>query len=105
MFSDAFDPMMNWDAEKLTLLLNGLPSVQVKAFTRTSAFTMRILPEQVDFWFRTSPLKERKSLGSRLQEVFDEGQIAGLKRFFHQQFDKRDVPWKTVTAYFKITRE
>jgi putative ATPase len=105
LFSDAFDPMMNWDAEKLTLLLNGLPSVQVKAFTRTSAFTMRILPEQVDFWFRTSPLKERKSLGSRLQEVFDEGQIAGLKRFFHQQFDKRDVPWKTVTAYFKITRE
>jgi hypothetical protein len=97
--------MMNWDVEKLKSLLSGLPSVRVKELIVTTAPTTRILPEQVDFWFRPSSPKERKSLGGRLQGTFNEGQITGLKRFFHEQFDKRDVPWKTVTAYFKITRE
>jgi putative ATPase len=105
LFSDTRDPMMNWDVEKLKSLLSGLPSVQVKEFTMTAAPNTRILLEQVDFWFRPSVLKERKSFGNRLQEVFDEAKIAELKRFFHQKFDKKEVPWKTVTAYFKITRE
>jgi putative ATPase len=105
LFSDTDDTMMNWDVEKLKSLLSGLPSVEIKEFSVTAAFTTKVLPAQVDFWFRPSSLKERKSLGGRLQSVFDKGQIAGLKRFFHEQFDKRDVPWKAVTAYFKITRE
>jgi putative ATPase len=105
LFSDSRDPMMNWDVEKVKSLLSGLPSVEIKEFSVTAAFTTKVLPAQVDFWFRPSSLKERKSLGGRLQSIFDESQIAGLKKFFHEQFDKRDVPWKAVTAYFKITRE
>ena len=105
LFNDARDPMMNWDTEKLKSLLSALPSVNVKEFSVITTHANRILPAQVDFWFRPSSLRERKSLGGRLQGIFSEDQITGLKRFFHEQFDKKDVPWKTVTAYFKITRE
>lgn len=105
LFGDARDPMINWDPEKLSSLLKDLPSLQVKEFTVTTTPVTRIFPAQVDFWFRPSSPKERKSLGCRLQVLFDEDQISGLTRFFHQQLDNRDIPWKTAIAYFKITRE
>jgi hypothetical protein len=105
LFKDTKDPMMNWDVETLKAFITEIPRTNIKDFYVSTAHTTRILPAQVDFWFRPSAPQERKSLGGRLQSVFEPDQIEGLKRFFHAQFDKKEVQWKTVIAYFKITRD
>jgi putative ATPase len=105
LFTDALDPMMNWDVETLKKLLSTIPEIHLKEFSILASPTTRILPHQVDFWFRPLAQGERKSLGERLREFLDESGISALKRFFHEQFDKKEVPWKTITAYFKITGE
>jgi len=105
LFKDAQDPLMNWDAQTLGGLLRAIPGSHIKEFSRPASHITRIFPAQVDYWFRPPVPGERKSLGARLEEVVGKADVSVLKRFFHEQFDKKDVSWKTVTAYFKITAE
>ena len=105
LFKDTQDPLMNWDAQTLRELISAIPGLRIKEFSRPASHMTRIFPAQVDYWFRPPAPGERKSLGVRLEEVVGKADVSVLKRFFHEQFDKKDVSWKTVTAYFKITAE
>ena len=105
LFKDAQDPLMNWDAQTLRELISAIPGSRIKEFSRPASHITRIFPAQVDYWFRPPMPGERKSLGARLEEVLGKADVSVLKRFLHEQFDKKDVSWKTVTAYFKITAE
>ena len=104
LFNDPDDSLLNWDAESLKHELEGISASSVKMFTTTMSPKTRILSANVDFWFRPSAENERKSLGERLAAIFDEQELTDLKAMFHRQLDNKDFPWKTVVAYFKITR-
>ncbi len=104
LFNDPENPLLNWDAQSLKKELEGLSPASVKMFSATLSPKTRVLPANVDFWFRPSAETQRKSLGARLAAVFDEHELADLKNMFHRQLDNQDFPWKTVVAYFKITR-
>jgi putative ATPase len=104
LFNDPADPLLNWDAQSLRKDLEKIPSVTVKFFIASANPQTRVLPANVDFWFRPSPEKERKSLGKRLEAVFDAGELSAVRSMLHRQLDNNEFPWKTVTAYFKITR-
>jgi putative ATPase len=104
LFSDKEDPLVNWDAESLAKDLETIPTLVVRVFSSIANPKTRVLPANVDFWFRPSGDNHRKSLGARLAAFFDEREISDLKKMLHEQLDNQDVPWKTATAYFKITR-
>jgi putative ATPase len=105
LFSDATDALLNWEPESFARDLEKIPSVSVKVFSTTVSPITRVLPANVEFWFRSTSEQQRKSLGRRLEFVFTTQEMMALKAMFHEQFDNKEIPWKTVIAYFKITRE
>jgi putative ATPase len=105
LFVDATDAMLNWDPQSFAREVETIPSVAVKVISTTAGPKTRVLPENVDFWFRSTSQQQRKSLGTRLASVFNPQEMTALKSMFHEQLDNKEIPWKTVIAYFKITRE
>jgi putative ATPase len=105
LFSDATDALLNWEPESFARDLEKIPSVSVKVFSSTVSPITRVLPANVEFWFRSTSEEQRKSLGKRLEGVFDAQEMIALKGMFHKQLDNKEIPWKTVIAYFKIARD
>jgi putative ATPase len=105
LFNNTADNMLNWDEDTLKTILEKIPGVTVRVFTTANIHETRILPSNIEFWFRTSAEKKRVSLGDRLRMEFNETEFERLKTFFHAQLDNQNVNWKTVIAYLKITRE
>jgi precorrin-6B methylase 2 len=104
LFRDSSDPMLNWDEESLKRDLEKI-GLTVRILIAKNSPMTRVLPSNVDFWFRRSLDKNRKSLGDRLAAKFNEEDLERLKSLFHEQLDNKEVQWKTSMAYFKITRE
>jgi putative ATPase len=105
LFNNTADNMLNWDEDTLKTILEKIPGVTVRIFTTANIHETRILPSNIEFWFRTSAEKKRVSLGDRLRAEFNKTEFERLKTFFHAQLDNQNVNWKTVMAYLKITRE
>jgi hypothetical protein len=63
----------------------------------------RISPGLVDHWFRPVKKGERTSLGARCAVTMDKEQVERVRRLVHARLDNNDFPWKTVTAFLKIT--
>ena len=104
VFSDTTDPMLNWDEKSLKRDLEAITTA-VRIFAAKSNPKTRVLPSNVDYWFRSSSDDIRKSLGDRLKAEFGKKDLERLKAVFHEQLDNVEFPWKTITAYIKITRE
>jgi putative ATPase len=104
LFNDSADPMLNWDEESLKQALEKI-KVAVRVFTAASSPKTRVLPSNIDFWFRVSADDKRKSMGDRLKAEFGKKDLERLKAIFHAQLDNKEVQWKTAIAYIKIARE
>jgi putative ATPase len=105
LFNDASDPMLNWDANSLQKEFEKIPFIMIKIFQMPVSSITRILPANVDHWFRPYEENRRKSLGKRLEADFTMVEIQILKTVFHNQLDNKNVSWNTNIAYIKIARE
>jgi putative ATPase len=105
LFGDTSDPMLNWDPQTLAGDIEKSSGVSVKVLSTVAAPKTRVLPENVDFWFRSTSKQERKSLGDRLAAGLSGPEMDALRKRLHEQLDNREIPWKTAIAYIKIARE
>ncbi len=102
LFGDGSDPMVSWTVSTLEqglLLIDGI-SVAVSSLTDLSK--RRIVPQEIDYWFRTTDRTGRLSLGDRIN---DDSALSELKKAAHAAYDYREIAWKSVTAFIKITRK
>jgi putative ATPase len=103
-FSNASDPMLNWDETSLKNLLEEIAGIKVKLIVSSNAPDTKVLPANIDFWLRASSQgSSRESLGDCLRRKFDEKEFDRIRTIMHASLDNRDVAWKTETAYIKIT--
>lgn len=112
IYTNASDPMINWDGPDLQKMLQeaGLNKVEISVETLTSE--MYIGPEQLERWFAVESRGSRPTfaqhlLGTTFPEVknFREGQylslteLAEVRRLFEHQLVAQTVPWPTTIVY------
>jgi putative ATPase len=106
LFSDASDPLVNWTPQSIGKLCEATRRRRYRLTFQTipSMARKRIDPGLVEHWFRPAKKGERVSLGARCHAMMDKKEVESVRRLIHLQLDNKDVSWKTVTAFFKITR-
>jgi putative ATPase len=104
LFSDAFDPLVNWTPPSLEKQCADAGRYKLTFQMVTSMIRRHISPGLVDHWFRPVKKGERMSLGARCAVTMDKKQVERVRRLVHARLDNNDFPWKTVTAFLKITK-
>lgn len=104
LFSDSSDPLVNWTPQSIEKQCGESRRLLLTFQTVSSVIRRRIDPELVDHWFRPEKKGERLPLGVRCAAVMDEKGVQQVRRLLHAQLDNKDVPWKTVSVFFKIVR-
>jgi putative ATPase len=104
LFGDPDDPMVSWNCASLEKELAAIPGVAVSVAAQSESPARRIAPAEIEFWFRTTDGKGRRSLGDRIKKASDEKTLTSLKDCFHRKLDYKEVGWKTVTAFVGIIR-
>jgi len=105
LFSDPDDPMVNWNEETLGRELQALRGLEVEIDLRRMRDMRRIVPADIDFWFRTTePGKARRSLGDRLLQNGDTVTLDELRKIFHRGLDHRQVQWNSAVAFIRIKK-
>ena len=79
--------------------------VPVKVTVEPYIAQRRILPQDVDFWFRKNDGSGRRSLGDRVLQKSNEDSYLRLKNLLHRKLDYKEVGWKSITALVKIVRQ
>jgi putative ATPase len=106
LFSDPSDPLVNWTPQSIEKQCGASRRQFHLTFqTVPSTVIRRIEPELVDHWFRPAKKGERLPLGARCAAVMDHGEVERIRQVIHSQIDKKDLPWKTVSVFLKITRK
>ncbi|MFP4163988.1 MAG: AAA family ATPase, partial [Chitinispirillaceae bacterium] len=105
LFEDETDPMVNWTADTLKKDLSSLDRFDVSNFTFTEKTFRRIIPREIDHWFRATSGDERPSLGDRLTQHFTVEEKEQLRQLLHKKLDFKDVQWKTTVMFMKIQQK
>ncbi len=105
LFSNADDPMVNWNLQSLENLLgeSGLLTVKVSDVSFSAA--RRIAPVDIEFWMRETGVGERQSLGDHIREAFSEEEYEEIRKMLHRQLDTTDVQWKTVVGFVTVKKQ
>jgi putative ATPase len=104
LYNDRDNPHFAWDAASLEKQVRSLKKVDVQTSTSAAHLNRRLSPQDVDFWFRTAEPGERPSLGQRLGQTLEAEEVDRLREHLRGQLANRDVSWKTVVAYYRISR-
>jgi putative ATPase len=104
LFSDASDPIVNWTPQSIQTLCEESRRYRLTFQTVPAVVRRRIDPELVDHWFRPPKKGQRLSLGARCHAAMDKKEVESIRRLVHLQLDTKELPWKTVTVFFKIIR-
>jgi len=95
--------MVSWTGASLEKELAAIQGASVIVSAQGESPARRIAPAEIDFWFRTTDRKGRLSLGDRILETSDEKTLSSIKASFHRKLDFKEVCWKSVRAFIKIT--
>jgi putative ATPase len=104
LFADANDPLVNWTPDLLEKECTAAFRCAFQSRAVETAPRRRLTPDLIDHWFRPSTGNKRKSLGARFGERFGSTSASELRRLLHAHLDNIEAPWKTVTAFMKITK-
>jgi putative ATPase len=104
VLTDPDDPMVNWNAISLEKTLSSISGIRVKIVGVEESVRRRLSAEDISHWFRSAPKGMRPSLGDRLEKVAGKKAREAVEKGLHGQLDNKEVSWKTVTAYIKITK-
>ncbi len=102
LFDRKSDSMVNWTVETLVdeLTKSGLKAGGTSVVQEGKR---RIVPADIDHWFRKASKGERPSLGDYIREVADEKAAEKIRKAAHTTLDYQDVPWKTTVGFFVVT--
>jgi putative ATPase len=103
LFSDKNDPLVNWHPVSLEQQCKAAFPCAFAVQTALAPVRRRISPDMVEHWFRPHAADGRTPLGARLEEEFGKKTTAEIKKQMRAQLDNKDIPWKTATAFIRIS--
>jgi len=105
LFSDCSDSMVNWNSDSLKSEFNNIDKIEVSYHRQIENIQKRISEADIDFWFRTTDISKRRSLGSRIAQYCSEKQFQKLKDEIILQLSNKIVNWKTVYLYITAVKK
>lgn len=105
LFGDSTDLMVNWNSVTIVNEINKIAGIQVQTYLLTEQPLKRLLPRDIEYWFRETKDNERKSLGMRLKELVTLKDVEKIKQTLHASLDNNEVAWKNVSIVLLIKRE
>jgi putative ATPase len=103
LFSDKNDALVNWDPASLAQECKAAFPCVFTVQNALASVRRRISPDMVEYWFRPHPAGGRMPLGARLEQEFGAKTAAEIKKQMHAQLDNKDMPWKTATAFIRVS--
>jgi putative ATPase len=103
LFADKNDALVNWDPASLEQQCKAAFPCVFAVQTALASVHRRISPDTVEYWFRPHPAGGRMPLGARLEQEFGAKTVAEIKKQMLAQLDKKDIPWKTATAFIRVS--
>jgi putative ATPase len=96
------DPMVNWNASDLRVIITEAGFAQVEATPETTAANRQISPDMLTRWFSPAQPGQRPTLADHLLEHgLTPDELAAVKQLFQQQLSGQVVAWETTTVYIK----
>ncbi|KMQ51152.1 ATPase, AAA family protein [Chitinispirillum alkaliphilum] len=99
LFTDPDDHLLNWNNQSLIENLSDLDIFKTVSETLYDKSKRKINASEIDFWFRTTTGKGRKSLGDRLSEYFSHVELKTLREELYTRLVNRTVEWKSVVLF------
>ena len=102
IYTNADDPMVNWDSTDLQALLYEAEFEAVEIHTETTEAERHIGAEQIAGWFAAEEDRERATYAQHLAAGhITPAELSRLKQTFEQQLAGQVVNWQTTMAYIK----
>ncbi|MFN8489734.1 MAG: AAA family ATPase [Caldilineaceae bacterium] len=97
IYSDASDPLVNWDVDDLVKLFEGA-SLKVVTQTEEETTELQVTSGVIERWFAPSQTG-RPSYGERLAAQLSAGEIKQVRTRFEQQLLNQVVSWRGRLVY------
>jgi putative ATPase len=104
IYTDLYDPMVNWDAAdlKAAVRVAGLSNVQVQMETVT---TQRLIgAEDLARWFSTDSERQRTTYAQHLRRHLSADELAQIQALFEVQLRDQSVAWTSRIVYLVARR-
>jgi putative ATPase len=100
IYTQAPDPMVNWDEQDLVALFEAA-GLTVQMHREETQTEIRITPALLDRWFSQQDKDPRPTYANHLASSLSAREVATLRDLFTQQLRNQIIPWKSTTAIIK----
>jgi len=102
LFSAKDNPSVNWDPDGLVGELKRAKLTAEVTLSEEYAIR-RMMPSEIDHWFREPAKGERRSLGKLLRDSTGDEGANRIQALLRAQLADKEVRWKTVVAYLRVS--
>lgn len=103
IYASESDPMVNWDADELRLMIESVGLV-VEVTTERNSTQMQITPALLERWFApTAAVTERSTYAGHLARFLKEAEVRAVQNLFTRSLLHQTVTWSTTIAFVQAT--
>ncbi len=103
IYASESDPMVNWDADELRVMLDSVDLV-VEVTTERSSTQMHITPALLERWFApTAAVTERSTYAGHLTRFLKEAEVRAVQDLFTRSLLHQTVTWSSTIAFVQAT--
>lgn len=103
IYTSESDPMVNWDADELRVMLESAGLV-VEVTTERSSTQMHITPALLERWFApTAAVTERSTYAGHLARFLKEAEVRAVQDLFTRSLLHQTVTWSSTIAFVQAT--
>ncbi|MBP6016319.1 MAG: AAA family ATPase [Candidatus Promineofilum sp.] len=99
IYTDAADPLVNWDERDLTVALEAAGLADVRVTVEEQTEERLITAAHLDRWFGAGAKDGRPSYRERLAAGLTEGEVGKVEKLFRGELPDRAVNWSSITAF------
>lgn len=106
IYASASDPMVNWDADELRLVIEAA-GLEVKVTTERTSTQMYITPALLERWFAPTvgTAKERPTYAQHLAHSLMAEEVCTVQDLFTSSLLHQTVTWSSTIAYMVATKQ
>lgn len=103
IYASESDPMVNWDADELRVMLESAGLV-VEVTTERSVTQMHVTPALLERWFApTAAVTERSTYAGHLARFLKEAEVRAVQDLFTRSLLHQTVTWSSTIAFVHAT--
>ena len=102
IYASESDPMVNWDADELRVMISA--GLVVEVATERSSTQMHITPALLERWFApTAAVTERSTYAGHLARFLEEAEVRAVQDLFTRSLLHQTVSWSSTIAFVQAT--